>query len=106
MVEAQGSVICTPAFHCVEAGMSASYGQTDVSCGGPRISSPEASCCSRAYLTVRDVENPGFPTCEYIVSPAGRSWNSPIPPRSTIRCAPVRSYAMPKRGAATTDGQV
>ena len=48
MVDAHGSVICTPAFHCVDDGMSASYGQTDVNCGGPRISRPDASSCSSA----------------------------------------------------------
>ena len=30
MVDAHGNVICTPAFHCVDDGMSASYGHTDV----------------------------------------------------------------------------
>ena len=91
MVDAHGSVIWTPACHCVEDGMSASYGHTDVNWGGPRISRPEASSCSSAYRTVREVENPGFPTCEYMVSPAGRSWNNPIPPRTTIRCVPLTS---------------
>ena len=91
IVEAHGSAIWMPTFHCVDEGISASYGQTDVSCGGPRISSPDDNCWSNAYRTVRDVEKPGFPTCEYIVSPAGRSWKSPMPPRTTIRCAPVTS---------------
>ena len=47
-VDAHGSVIWTPAFHCVEDGMSASYGHTEVNWGGPRISRPDASCCSSA----------------------------------------------------------
>ena len=58
---------------------------------GNKIDELLAACDTYIPEPVRDVEKPGFPTCEYIVSPAGRSWNSPIPPRRTIRCAPLTS---------------
>jgi hypothetical protein len=99
-------VVCTPTFHCVDAGISPSYGQIELTVGGPCVSRPLESCCSSAYRTVLDVENGGLPTCEYIVSPDGRSWKRPMPPRTTRLCSPVTSYAMPNRGATTTAGHV
>src|SRR5262245_26512209 len=52
------------------------------------------------------LEDGGLETCEKMALPSGRSKNNPLPPRTTTRCVPVRSYAIPNRGATASAGHV
>src|SRR5436190_4463470 len=100
-----GSAICTPPCHCHDDGMPALYWNV-ISAGTPTLLSPVPSVASEPLRRSCDVEIGGFPGIENTVLPSGRSKNRPPPPRTTNVASPVRSYATPKRGAATSAGHV
>src|SRR2546422_1925031 len=94
-----------PAFHCVDEGSSL-LNLMAANAGAPTMVSPPPRFCSCAYcaVTVADVGGLFTPPDRVVVY--GRSKNSPAPPRSTIVCLPLMSYAMPKRGATARPGQL
>src|SRR5258708_4229624 len=103
---AQGSIICAPPFHCHDDGSVLRYSYT-ASAGGPSLVNPALpSVWSCPYRTVMFLYVGGFCTCGKMAFPSGRSKKRPAAPRRTMRPCPVRSYAMPNRGATASIGHV
>src|SRR5215470_17263456 len=94
-----------PVCHCHDDGMSALYWNV-ISAGTPWLLRPVPSVWSWPLRRSCDVEIGGLPGIENTVLPSGRSKNRPPPARRTNVWLPVRSYAMPTRGATTSVGQV
>ena len=93
-----------PAFHCVDDGSGLSYSYTRQRRGRLGRQAARPSVCNWPKRSVTDRRDGRIEHLREDGVPDGRSKYSPPPPRSTIRCRPVRSYAMPNRGATPSAG--